>query len=346
VASDQALAQGIARRLAETANRQKVIEEVCIEHNLIWEDARRLVDEALETHYLEITRQQSPVLTLLALISFSSGVALTAWHLLGVLSFFAAVFDPRAPELLSIFRLYSGVFQTLTNLPQAITLFITGLAMITGSTLGMKDVWRGIFDAWDHRHEPIGEDIPLRAPVLQAPVFPAPAQPDSPQRGHTLDGWSTPKSELPEALAMVLENLKSEADAPQIVETLEKKYDLTHQEAYAYIRKALRILQAEKEQPTSPAWMFLALAALVTGGMWIFQFFLTVSAYLSTLPPAIEDVFWGTLQRTAQIGDYIQLFPVPFVFFVLGLALLAGAYYALKTRWLSMFAWYQKQHPN
>jgi hypothetical protein len=346
VTSDQALARGIARRLAETANRQKVIEEVCIDHNLMWEDARRLVDEALETHYLEITRQQSPLLTLLALISFSSGVSLTAWHLLGILSFSAAVFDPRAPELLKIFRLYSGVFQTLTNLPQAITLFITGLAMITGSTLGMKDIWRGIFDAWDHRHEPAREDIPLRAPDLRVPVLPALTRPDSPQRVYTLDGWSTPKSELPEALDTVLENLESEADAPRVVETLEQKYGLTHQEAYAYIRKELHILQAEKEQPTSPVWMFLALAALVTGGTWVFQFFLTVSAYLSTLPPAIEDVFWGTLQRSMEIGDYIQLFPAPFVFFVLGLALLAGTYYALRTRWLSMFAWYQKQHPN
>ncbi len=339
--SNQALTREIARRLAETANRQKVIEEVCIDRNLVWEDACRLVDEALETHYLEITRQQSPVLILLALISFSSGVALTSWHLLGILSFFAAVFDPRAPELLSIFRLYSGVFQTLTNLPQAITLFITGLAMITGSTLGMKDVWQGIFDAWDHRHEPAREDIPLRAPVLRAPT-----QPDSPQRVYTSDGWSTPRSELPDALDMVLESLKSEADAPQVVETLEQKYGLTHQEAYAYIRKVLHILQAEKEPPISPVWMFLTLAALVTGGMWVFQFFLMTSAYLSTLPPAIEDVFWGTLQRSMEIGDYIQLFPAPFVFFVLGLALLAGAYYALRTRWLSMFAWYQKQHPN
>jgi len=262
VTSDPALLRDIAHRLAETANRQKVIEQVCLEQNLVWEDASRIVDEALETHALEITRHQSPLLTLLALTSFSVGIALMAWHLLGILSFFAALFDPRVPDFSRIFNIYAGVFQTLTSLPQTITLFITGIAMTVGSALGMKDVWAGIFDAWDRRNAPASQP---------------------------LDG------------------------------TLE------HPES------------ASSSWPVPALWMFLTLAAMLTGGIWVSQFLLMASAYQSSLPPAINDVFWGSLQRSWQLSAYVQRFPVPFALFILGLVLLAGGYYALRLYWLSIF---------
>jgi hypothetical protein len=339
VSSDPALVRAIAQRLAETADRQKVIEEVCLARNLIWDDARRLVDDAIETHYLDITRRQSPVLVTLAFLVFTGGVALTAWHLLGLLSFAIAALNPRTPELLKILQLYSGLFQTLSNFPAALTLFITGLGMMTGSLLGMKDVWLGWLDAWERRQQPVKEELlPLEAPLPTAP---------NPQQVYTLDGWSALPVDLPEALDMVLENLQSAADAPQIAEKLARQYGLSHPEAYAYIRQALRIRQAANEPSTSPVWMLLALAALVTGILWILQFILTASAYLSSLPPTLTgDVFWGSIQRSMEIGAYIQRFPLPFVLFLLGLALLASGYFALKTRWLAMLAWHPKQIPN
>ncbi len=260
--TDEELIHETAHRLAETANPEKVIAELCLEQNLVWEDASLLVDEALATHSTEIVRQQSPLLTLLALTSFSAGIALTAWHLLGILSFFAALFDPRIPDFQRIFNIYAGVFQTLTSLPQTITLFITGIAMTVGSALGMKDVWAGIFDAWERRNAPASQ--PLAGTL---------AHPES-----AANAW-----------------------------------------------------------PASAIWMLLPLAALLTGGIWVSQFLLMASAYQSTLPPAIDDVFWGSLQRSWQFSAYVQRFPVPFALFILGLLLLAGGYFALRLYWLSIF---------
>jgi hypothetical protein len=259
VTSDPELIRETAQRLAETANPEKVTEELCVEHHLHWEDAQQLVDEAQETHSSEIIRRQSPLLTLVALTSFSTGIALMSWHLLGLLSFSAALFDPRAPDLLRIFQVYSG-FQTLTSLPQALALFVTGSTMTVGSTLGMKDVWHGIFDAWERRNAPEAQLAPPASPL-----------------------------ETPEIATVAL------------------------------------------------SWLLLPLAALVAGVILVSQFLVMASVYQASLPPAIDDVFWGAVQRSWQMSGYIQRFPGPFALFLAGLFLLAGGYYVLRARWQALF---------
>ena len=45
----------IIRRLAETANRNKIIEELCLARNLPWSEAEEIVNHLIRFHHLDIT---------------------------------------------------------------------------------------------------------------------------------------------------------------------------------------------------------------------------------------------------------------------------------------------------
>src|SRR5512133_1780934 len=100
----------IIRRLAEAADRNKVVEELCIERGLHWTDADAIVENLLQTHRWDITRRQSPFLVPLSFVIFISGVLLIAWNLVGVYNYFWPYFDPNTPDALSFYLLYSDAF--------------------------------------------------------------------------------------------------------------------------------------------------------------------------------------------------------------------------------------------
>jgi hypothetical protein len=170
----------VIRRLAETANRNKVIEESCLKYCLHWGDATQIVDALIQSNHLDLIRRQSPYLILVALSIFVGGVFLVAWNLLGISNYFWPFFDPNTPDSVGLYLFYSDAFQILFAMSYATPLVITGLAMIAGSYFGMKDVWFSVF-AWLDQprvvplcagEQPItlAEDLRPDAPIERFPV--------------------------------------------------------------------------------------------------------------------------------------------------------------------------------
>lgn len=308
---DPSLAAHIARRLAETANRQKVIEETCLEQHLYWEDARQLVDEVLISHRLEITRQQSPLLFLLAVIIFADGVGLVSWNLQAVLTLFSFALAPQ--------NLSANAFQSL----QAFGWLLTGLGMIAGSLLGMKEVWLALFDAWDRRLSPLA--VFFSAPSAASPSSAA--------------GADTPSPLPDQALDYALEQLQSEADAPALAQKLQENFGLTRPAAYALLLRILRLKQIRNQGLLSPGWILAALAACVAGAVWVIQGLVSLSAYLRDLPAPWPHLFWVALTRLYQLAGYIRQFPASFALLAAGLILLIGGGYILRHHWPAIFAW-------
>jgi hypothetical protein len=324
----------ILRRLAETANRNKVIEELCLEHGLHWQDADQLVDDLIQTHKLDITRQQSPFLVLLALDIFIGGVLLMAWNLLGVLNYIWPYFDPNTPDAAGLYWFYMDTFQVMLNFPYATPLFITGLAMIVGSYFGMKDVWASFFDYLDQRRV-FSYPASDRSTALE--TVPGP----KPQPGN-FSGDSSKSGFVPNeaALEYILDHSQKEPEA-QLVEELWFKFGINKPQGYQLVRQVLGRQGTEFSTKTSMTFALLTVAALFTGLVWVFQFIFPLSGYLAAHPRPILNL-WHLLLRFRDIAQYVERFPFVFGLFSLGLILLAGGLYGLKDIWPSVFLWKRK----
>ncbi|HAE60350.1 MAG TPA: hypothetical protein DCG54_12810, partial [Anaerolineae bacterium] len=101
--------QKIAQRLAATADRQQVIDELCTQYGLHWQDADSIVAQAESEYQHIITRQQTPILVLVALSTFSIGVLLFSWSFLGVVSGFANLVAPNLVAGLNLLGFYSDM---------------------------------------------------------------------------------------------------------------------------------------------------------------------------------------------------------------------------------------------
>jgi len=132
----------VIRRLAETANRDKVIKELCAERGMLWSDASQMVDDLIRAHELDISWRQSPLLMLIVLFLFVGGIFLIGLSL--------GLFGYLVPDnFLAPIVLISAWFHV--NPFFSLSTFITGLAMIAGSYLGMRNVWASFFECLDQR---------------------------------------------------------------------------------------------------------------------------------------------------------------------------------------------------
>lgn len=324
----------IIRRLAETANRNKVIEELCLKHGIHWQDAGQIVDGLIQTHGLDIVRRQSPFLLLLALNIFIDGVLLVAWNLLGVLNYIWPYFDPNTPDAAGLYWFYMDTFQVMLNFPYATPLFITGLAMIAGSYFGMKDIWASFFDWLDQRRmfsDPVADE----STILEENLIPK-------SQSDTFPGDSSESGFIPneDALEYIIDHAPKESEA-QVVEELWFKFGINKSQGYQLVRQVLVRQGTEFSAETSMTLALLAVAALFTGLVWVFQFIFLLSHYLDAHPRPILNL-WYLLLRFRDVAQYVEHFPFVFGLFSLGVILLAGSFYGLKDIWPSVFLWKRK----
>ncbi|MBN1305416.1 MAG: hypothetical protein JXA13_13340 [Anaerolineales bacterium] len=139
--NEESIKAHIFKRLSRNHNPDDIIFELCDRANMSWPEAKKLVHMVQHEQGNAITRRQSPLLIMIGLVVFAGGAYLLVAS--GGLIF----------ELVSQFNITeSDPIQNLGPLaylayyaPYAIPKAVTGLAMIIGSMVGMKDVWVAIF---------------------------------------------------------------------------------------------------------------------------------------------------------------------------------------------------------
>jgi hypothetical protein len=324
----------IIRRLAETANRNKVIEELCLERGMAWGDAGQIVDHLIKFHNLEITRQQSPYLILAALSIFIGGILLVAWNLLGISNYFWPYFDPNTPDAMGLYLLYSDAFQTLLYFPHALPLFITGLAMIAGSYFGMKDIWASFFEWLDQQRT-----FSFSASIKQVVLSTVLEENQGPNK-QAYDSAETPTDAdfVPnkDALDYILDHLEKGRNEAELVEELWFKFGINKPQGYQMVRQVLSAQGRDGSGKTSMKLILFALAVFFTGLVWVFQFIFLLTEYLSGISRPLENA-WHLILWLNDIGRYIEHFPGLFGLFILGLVFLVGGFYELKVLWALIF---------
>lgn len=133
----------IIQRLADDDNRNDIILELCDSQALDWREAESVVDAIQAKHTVDITLTKSPLIILLALVTFLGGVGLTAYTTYDVISVYkvlaAASQTPETNPLgaLVVYLMIAG--------QHYFGLIILSIAMIVGSLTGLQEVWAAIF---------------------------------------------------------------------------------------------------------------------------------------------------------------------------------------------------------
>lgn len=305
----------IAQRLAETANRDQVIEELCLQYGLHWQDAESIVVQAETDYQHKITRQQTPILLLVAFSTFSIGVLFISWNLLGVLFWFASLVSPNPISVINLFGFYADWIAALLDFSQSGNLFILGLAMTLGSQLGMKSVWLSWLESQQERTEP---ELPARPPTHRVEVT----------------------DKMLRYVLRQLERGESEAD---VVIALQAHTGIGAEEGLALVQEIVRSRGDVALTSASPAIFFSGLAAFLSGAVLVVQNVMLLFAYLRANPRGIHHT-WDVLLRIRDITLYIDAHPVLALWFVFGVICFIGGYFLLRLTLFPALLRFRKSH--
>ncbi len=127
------LTSQIIERLTNSENVDDIIMDVCNEEELDWGQAEMLVKRIHAENKNKIVLAQSPLLVLLALGVFLTGVGLIVYDLYQIYLDYAYFSEGFV------------IYLTL-NGEGIVGTFILGVAMVIGSLKGMQAVWEAIFE--------------------------------------------------------------------------------------------------------------------------------------------------------------------------------------------------------
>ncbi len=129
----QELTTKILDDLADVHDVDDIVMEVCEKTGLTWEEVEAYVHRLAAENENKIALAQSPLLTLLALVTFGTGIAIILSSVGQVVQIYLA----NSHALIIYFASNGGGF--LGSL-------LLGIAMIVGSLKGMQNVWEAIFE--------------------------------------------------------------------------------------------------------------------------------------------------------------------------------------------------------
>lgn len=329
---DPHLLHSIARRLAFTADRNQVVEEICLLHNITWSQAEELVEHALTYHQADITRLQTPILAPLAMALFVGGAALSAWQLLGITAVLSALGNPRAVNFWDIYNMSFGFLDALTNLWGMLAAFVTGLAMMLGSSLGMKDVWLAWLDALDGWKLPRQEAAPAGRSRLEIA--------SAMETVFSADGWVKNNPDDQETVRFILNRYEKTRDLDWVTSALMLSRGLTWQAAEQLVEAVLRAHgKLALPQRTFPPYAVFTMLGLTIAGLVVsFQYFAVTGVALRPALAKVTDQY--TLARFLyQAGQHIEAAPAPFALSLLGLAVFIAGLLALRVMLPSVYRW-------
>jgi len=334
---DPRLLRSISHRLAETADRNQVIEEICMLRNLDWGSAAELVDRAASFHETDITRRQTPILALVALSLFIGGVALAAWQLLGLVAVLSALANPLAATFWDIYNLSFGFFDLLANFWGMLGAFVTGLAMVLGSYLGMKQVWVAWLESLENGtlfQPPAESTSGLEPASANEAVFSA-------------EAWIRQHPDDRETADFILSRLERTRNREWVVTALAMSRGLSWQAANELVEAVLRSsgLGMFRQRSFPLAWVFAYLGIFMAGLVICLQYVLVTSLALRWAWVKVTDQYW-LAWFLYQVGEHIERAPGPFALFALGLLMSVGGFLALREALPSVYRWLAQASRN
>jgi hypothetical protein len=139
--NDSELITYVTQRLSEADNLQDIIMAVCEKTGWTWSDAEVFVSQVQELKGSDITRRQFPLIIVLALGTFLVGLGLIAYGVytimasLNQLSLAWGYISRGEVPSMDIYNTYISAAMMLS------APLLTGIAMILGSLIGMRDTW-------------------------------------------------------------------------------------------------------------------------------------------------------------------------------------------------------------
>jgi len=130
----------VVGRLARAENLNDIIFELCEKTGWSWPQAEAFVLQVQESHQGEVAERQFPILFILAAGTYLAGIGLMAYSLHSVFDVVKLLKRMEIPAL-DVFSVLMIAFNTAVG---PIVLFATGLAMVLGSLIGMRDVWKSM----------------------------------------------------------------------------------------------------------------------------------------------------------------------------------------------------------
>ncbi len=336
---DAILLRSIARRLAETADRGQVIEELCILQNWDWGTAEEVVEQAWREHHPEITRRQSPILVPLAFSIFIGGAMLASWQLLGLVAVVSALVKPQLESYLDLYNVSFGLIDTLANLPGMMVSFSIGLAMVLGSYFGMKDVFSAWLDALEQGKKPLEDNLPALN------EFPSNSQiestsPQQPEMVYSASGWVRNRPDDAKLAQFVLDQIEKSDNKDWVINAVALARGLRWQPAKKLVEAVAEAngITFKDEITYGPPVVFSVLGVFITGLVITFQYLLLAGVVLAPQFTRIRNS-WDFMQFMFALGDYIQMGPGAFVLYALGLVMLVGGFMALRKAIPSVYRW-------
>ncbi|HLC34548.1 MAG TPA: hypothetical protein VJJ70_06080 [Anaerolineales bacterium] len=131
---DPALTEFVVRELAHGQDRNQVIAQLCERTGLRWPEVEAFVQSIEFSEAPVITRRQVPTLLLIIVPTLIAGLVVTAW------ASYVLVLDARMYDQQFGGALPLGLFALAALHWQTACVILTGMAMITGSGIGLGQI--------------------------------------------------------------------------------------------------------------------------------------------------------------------------------------------------------------
>jgi hypothetical protein len=137
---DTELTAYVIDRLVGGENPDDIIYALCEKTDWSWSQAEAFVRQIQEGHQGEVVERQFPLLFTIAVATYLVGIGLMAYSLYSVFGIIKTIQGRPLPYP----DAFSGIRTLLDVTFGPVILFVTGLAMVLGSLIGMRDAWMSI----------------------------------------------------------------------------------------------------------------------------------------------------------------------------------------------------------
>jgi hypothetical protein len=137
---NQELTQFILENLVKAKDPNDLILYICDKEGMSWPQAQALVEKVRSENASNITRKQAPLLTAIALITFTGGLGIIGYEGLTLFRIMGDYSQPGQDPL----SLIDLVISAARSTPTLLGVLGLGLVMVLGSLIGMSDVWEAI----------------------------------------------------------------------------------------------------------------------------------------------------------------------------------------------------------
>ncbi len=142
---DEAIIAYMISRLGKGVDPDDLILEICQKTKRDWPDVAALLKLAQSEHGNDIASRQFPLLFILALGTFLGGMALIGYAAFTTVELFKAA-SALLDQTRADYETNLGLTLLLRSGTSPFLALVTGIGMLLGSLIGMRDTWFSILD--------------------------------------------------------------------------------------------------------------------------------------------------------------------------------------------------------